>query len=57
MNDSIPTWAYFLFAAVCLVLLAFMNNSADSRCIEKGGQIIHNSTRLNHSCILPAGVK
>ena len=51
------TTFYIVVGVVCLVVVAFFNNAADNRCVEKGGQIIHNSTKLNHSCILAVGKK
>ena len=44
-----------VFIAVCIVIIGVANNDADDRCIEKGGQIIRNSTKMNHGCIMPVG--
>jgi hypothetical protein len=44
-----------VFIAVCIVIIGVANNNADDRCIEKGGQIIRNSTKMNHGCIMPVG--
>ena len=40
---------------ISLVIIVFANDSADNRCVENGGQIIRNSTKLNHGCIMPVG--
>jgi hypothetical protein len=46
---------FILFIGACIIIIGIANNDVDDRCIEKGGQIIRNSTKMNHGCIMPAG--
>lgn len=42
---------------VCMIVLGIANEIKDDRCVENGGQIILNSTKMNHGCIMPVGKK
>lgn len=52
---NFETKVIFVMAIIGIVVVVFANDAADENCIEKGGQIIRNSTKLNHGCIMPVG--
>lgn len=54
---NFETKVIFVVAIIGIIAVIFSNDAADNRCIEKGGQIIRNSAKLNHGCIMPVGVK
>lgn len=55
MFEWLKILGLIIFLGVCIIIIGVANNDADERCIEKGGQIIRNSTKLNHGCIMPIG--
>ncbi len=54
---NFDTKVILVVVIIGIIVVIFGNDYADNRCIEKGGQIIRNSAKLNHGCIMPAGVK
>lgn len=52
---NFDTKVILVVAIIGIIAVVFTNDAADNNCIEKGGQIIRNSTRLNHGCIMPVG--
>ena len=54
---NFETKVILVMAIVGVIAVVFANDAADNRCIESGGQIIRNSTKMNHGCIMPVGKK
>ena len=54
---NFDTKVILVVAVVGIIITVFANDNADNRCIENGGQIIRNSAKLNHGCIMPVGKK
>ena len=52
MKSWIKIIALFFVSAF---VLGLANEIKDDRCVENGGQIIRNSTKMNHGCIMPVG--
>lgn len=46
---------YVVIFIICIIIISCANNSSDKLCREKGGQIITNTTKYGHGCIMPPG--